>query len=232
MQSPEWKSPPLRASCPADLQIWQLIGCLRGLLIVTEVPSKAAGLEEPQTQSSDTQGMQEKHCRCLRRSGFCRQVSSMSLDKLSDLSVPHLLSSEQPSQIKPLMLWMHSYSKAKNGASQWNWSSFSPDGIVNKAVTICQDKMEQKTEAKRSFNFQMRFKDCIKPSQPLLLCTHFPGSPTAHTVLSSAASVPYLVETSISALKSQLNEGVNYLRLSQANPLTQVMRSWKKQAGF
>lgn len=85
--------------------------------------------------------------------------------------------------------------------------------------------MEQKTEAKRSFNFQMRFKDCIEPSQPLLLCTHFPGSLIAHTVLSSAASVPYLVETSISALKSQLNEGVNYLRLSQANPLTQVMRS-------
>lgn len=109
--------------------------------------------------------------------------------------------------------------------SETDPSFFNPDGIVNKAVTICQGKMEQKTEAKQLPNFQMRFKDCIEPSQPLLLCTHFPGTLIAHTVLSSAASVPYLVETSISALKSQLNEGVNYLRLSQANPLTQVMRS-------
>lgn len=32
-------------------------------------------------------------------------------------------------------------------------SSFNPDGFVNKAVTICQDKMDQKTEEKWSFNF-------------------------------------------------------------------------------
>jgi len=44
-------------------------------------------------------------------------------------------------------------------------------------------------------------------------------------MLTSAASVPYLVKMGISALKSQLNEGVNYLCLSQANPLTQVMRN-------
>lgn len=37
--------------------------------------------------------------------------------------------------------------------SETDPSSFSPDGIVNKAVTICHDKMEQKTEAKQSFNF-------------------------------------------------------------------------------
>lgn len=37
--------------------------------------------------------------------------------------------------------------------SETDPSSFNPDGIVNKAVTICQDKIEWKTEAKRSFNF-------------------------------------------------------------------------------
>lgn len=33
------------------------------------------------------------------------------------------------------------------------------------------------------------------------------------TVLTAAVSHPYLAETGISALKSQLNEGVNYLHL-------------------
>lgn len=32
--------------------------------------------------------------------------------------------------------------------SETDPSSFNSDGFVNKAVTICQDKMEQKTEAK------------------------------------------------------------------------------------
>lgn len=50
--------PPLRASCPADLQMWQLIGCLRELLIVTEVPSKAAGSEHPKHKA-----VQPKACK-------------------------------------------------------------------------------------------------------------------------------------------------------------------------